>query len=365
MWFSFVFPFSDLHKNTFEKIKSFQLEVTVRKLKWREMLFQVSPLTPWARPFQLKSHFSTSIIIQLMLGGGGSERVGRGDQSVNNVGVWPEETKMLTSWALHTLGIFTTLHLRPGQGVFSVQNIRWNTHGCSAFLRPQHKLGRVKYAFQTYFIYIQSSKMQSIFCHPWITYFTHWEDDIWSGVLPINMYLSLPGVDASGVGQTQEDLRDSWEHQYWDDSRIQCKVIFSEPQASGIDCQKLKTSYVVTILTKNVGAIFSAHSECLMNTEVPLERFPQRHRETSNKRHEIRLSFRVQKLYEAQFIFETRGVKLWKNPKLPRACWLAEALGDERGRCGWAQWSPTAKVSLSVGWQGRRRGQWMSMSEGR
>lgn len=179
MCFSFVFPFSDLHKNTFEKIKSFQLEVTMRKLKWREMLFQVSPLTPWACHFQLKSHFSTSIIIQSMLGGG----VEKKKQSINNVGVWPEETKMLTSWALHTLGIFTTLHLRPGQGVFSVQNIQWNTHGCSAFLRPQHKPGRVKYALQTYFIYIQSSKLQSIFCRPGITYFTHREDDIWSGVL--------------------------------------------------------------------------------------------------------------------------------------------------------------------------------------
>lgn len=141
------------------------------------------------------------------------------DQSVNknNAGVWPEETKMLTSWALHTLGISTTLHLRPGQGASSARNMQWNTHGCSAFLRPQHKRGRVKYAFQTYFIYIQSCKMQSIFCRPGIAYFTHREDDIWSSVLPINMYLSLPSVDASGVGQTREDLRDSWEHQYWDD----------------------------------------------------------------------------------------------------------------------------------------------------
>lgn len=77
----------------------------------------------------------------------------------------------------------------------------------------------------------------------------------------------------------------------------------------------------------------------------------------------IQLSFRVQKLYEAQFIFETRGCF---NMKTPNCLMHAHSHRhwEMKGRRGWAQWPLTAKVSLSVEWQGRRRGQWMSMREG-
>lgn len=61
---------------------------------------------------------------------------------------------------------------------------------------------------------------------------------------------------------------------------------------------KLKASWPVRILTKKVCLTFSAHSDFLMNTDGLLKK-------KISPETLIQLSFRIQKLYEAQFVFET------------------------------------------------------------
>lgn len=78
--------------------------------------------------------------------------------------VWPEQTNMLAQWALHTL-VSPAHSICPRQGVPPDQNIQRITHSCSPFLLSQHKLSGLKYAFQTYFIYIQKIHLLTNWIH--------------------------------------------------------------------------------------------------------------------------------------------------------------------------------------------------------
>lgn len=78
-----------------------------RKVRCREILFQTSG--PWTFSSPLANevphlHFHRNAVRKIK-------------KFLNNAwGLWPEETKMLSSWALHTLSSFTRLHLCPQQG---------------------------------------------------------------------------------------------------------------------------------------------------------------------------------------------------------------------------------------------------------
>lgn len=87
-----------------------------------------------------------------------------------------------------------------------------------------------------------------------------------------------------------------------------------------------------------------------------MKRFP-RGVESHRKTCESKVSFSVQKHYEAQFSFESLGRFNIKNPKLPHARLLGRDLADER-----LMWMSTlVHPSLSVTPQGRSNGRWMSM----
>lgn len=140
-------------------------------------------------------------------------------------------------------GFFSTLHLRPRQGVLSMQNMQWNTHSCTIFLHPQHKPSGVKYAYQTYFIYIQSSNMKSIFCHPGITRY--------SQNRPHFKYI---------FSQKEEDLRAKGLMRTsileWFLLKVFNVKYFQRTSSKWPWMSKLKISWIVTIWTKNVQSHF-------------------------------------------------------------------------------------------------------------
>lgn len=77
----------------------------------------------------------------------------------------------------------------------------------------------------------------------------------------------------------------------------------------------LKTSYNLDYKKKKKKKSPSAHLESPMKTKEPWRTiFPQAQRDIKQKTR-TRLPFRLQKLYEAQFIFKTRGVDIKKKKK--------------------------------------------------
>lgn len=75
--------------------------------------------------------------------------------------------------ALHTLVSSLYSICAQGEEISSVEYAMKQLHTHIFFRILSTSQGELKYAFQTYFIYIESNKIKSLLCHPQITHFTH------------------------------------------------------------------------------------------------------------------------------------------------------------------------------------------------
>lgn len=181
---------------------------------------------------------------------------------------------MLTNWALHTL--VSSVHSICAQGkvFFQCRICNETLTVAPYFLHPQHKPSGVKYAYQTYFIYIQSSNMKSIFCHPGITRYSqnrpHFKD-----------IFSQKEEDLRAKGLMRTSILE------WFLLKVFNVKYFQRTSSKWPWMSKLKISWIVTIWTKNVQSHFCCPPR------VPDEyrgdfkkkkRFPPRQRETSKKK---------------------------------------------------------------------------------